>query len=244
MEARGGFPTVGILVTAFQFVFSRAADFVRVLALPFLVLLASTFADRFSLPVVVELATALLRVLIGVLMAVTVHRFTLLGRSSVPRFGVLMPRRREWRFFLWVLLGLLSANAFILLVTEGARPVGQFSVAAGLAIAFAAVLPLMYVFARMSLVLPATALNRRASLRWSWAMTEGNGWRVASLVIIVPALVHLPFLFAAVWVANSWAGGFTVRLAYEALTIPLVVAQIVLLSLVYRELEWGACESN
>jgi hypothetical protein len=45
-----------------------------------------------------------------------------------------------------------------------------------------------YVAGRLTLVLPALAVDRRRSLRQAWRLSTGNGWRLvaASLLVLVP----------------------------------------------------------
>lgn len=63
----------------------------------------------------------------------------------------------------------------------------QFLVVLWIAIFFA-VPAASYVAGRLSLVLPALAVDRRRPLRHAWRMTAGNGWRLvaASLLVLVP----------------------------------------------------------
>lgn len=63
----------------------------------------------------------------------------------------------------------------------------QFVVVLWISIFFA-VPAASYVAGRMSLVLPALAVDRRRPLRHAWRMTAGNGWRLvaASLLVLVP----------------------------------------------------------
>ena len=57
---------------------------------------------------------------------------------------------------------------------------------------FLASLPALYLVARLSLVFPATAIDRPASLRWAWRTSRGNGWRLVVVVTVLPWLVsHL-----------------------------------------------------
>jgi hypothetical protein len=57
---------------------------------------------------------------------------------------------------------------------------------------FLASLPALYLVARLSLVFPATAIDRHVGLRWAWRMSRGNGWRLVVVVTVLPWLVsHL-----------------------------------------------------
>ncbi|MDR4485882.1 MAG: hypothetical protein R3B95_22310, partial [Nitrospirales bacterium] len=63
-------------------------------------------------------------------------------------------------------------------------------------------IPFAYIVGRMSLLLPATAIDLHPSFSSAWDLSEGNGWRVAMLVGGVP----LAFIViqALIWVVPSW----------------------------------------
>ena len=72
----------------------------------------------------------------------------------------------------------------------------SLAVSAAVAVAFIApvllVLPfVLYASARLSLVLPATAIGQRPTLKGSWRLSRSNGWRLA-LVMLLPSLVLIP----------------------------------------------------
>lgn len=52
-------------------------------------------------------------------------------------------------------------------------------------------IPFGYVIGRLSLLLPAIAVDLQVSLRSVWAQSKGNGWRIALLVGWIPALFLL-----------------------------------------------------
>jgi hypothetical protein len=92
-------------------------------------------------------------------------------------------------------------------------------------------LPMLYVFGRLCLIFPATALDLGPNAGWSWTLTRGNGWR---LLIIVGGL---PF-----------AVGYAISLLYrsDATTVEwlvltvvgfvLLAVEIAAISISYREL--------
>jgi len=92
-------------------------------------------------------------------------------------------------------------------------------------------LPLYYLVSRWSLVFPSSAIGmRRMSLRWSWQLSAGNGWRLTLLIGLPPVASGLLFsllptsdsIFLAMLVAVAW---------------PIVIAiEIGLLSLSYAYL--------
>lgn len=52
-------------------------------------------------------------------------------------------------------------------------------------------IPALYVLGRVSLVFPATAIDRKVSLKWSWIRTKNNGWRMFVVVGLFPWLLSV-----------------------------------------------------
>ena len=98
--------------------------------------------------------------------------------------------------------------------------------------ALAIALFLSYIYVRLAMVLPATAVEDGTSFERAWLLTSGNGFRI----IFVIVLSTLPVLVAAVALMYILIGGFlgvfAAILARHA--IPLVA--ICALSVSYREL--------
>lgn len=56
-------------------------------------------------------------------------------------------------------------------------------------------LPFMYLVGRFSLIFPATALDLRASLKWSWNATRNNGLNILCVVGLLPWLLYFLLSF-------------------------------------------------
>jgi hypothetical protein len=175
----------------------RRREFAWALAVPLALLAGLSLARYFAREVLQAAGWALFVVYCGVfaafftLFAVTCHRLVLLA----PRMPAARWSWRESRFLFWVVtlwliylvvwwLGLLvAANTW----WRGGDVVGWTKV-----IEFVASIPALYLIARLSLVFPATAIDRPAGLRWAWRMSRGNGWRLVVVVTVLPWLVsHL-----------------------------------------------------
>jgi len=53
-----------------------------------------------------------------------------------------------------------------------------------------------YLAARISILLPRTAIDKRPSLEWVWSVTAGNGWRLFIIVGLLPVLIStIPMVF-------------------------------------------------
>jgi hypothetical protein len=154
-----------------------------------------------------------LRAVVACIVLVAWHRVVMLKRRDtqggvMPAFGP-----REIRYLLvWIGLSLAFVAVFaavvvamtalqflamlvlyvLLLLVGAADALGvgqhdQFLVLLWISVFFA--LPAAsYVTGRLTLVLPALAIDRRRPFRQAWRMSAGNGWRLvaASLIVLVP----------------------------------------------------------
>ena len=125
------------------------------------------------------------------LLAVNVHRLILKANNQV----VLYPWTwRETRFMGWlVLIYFYFGLLFVLGVAVISLPSGYVLFKNGGwtdELLWALVtLPSGYLVVRLSLLLPATALDRRHRMTWAWKLTEGNGWRLLALLWLLPMLI-------------------------------------------------------
>ena len=120
--------------------------------------------------------------------AISCHRLVILGVGSLPSAWGLFWSRRETRFLGWS--ALIGGIAWVLLL------VAAFSLEYGvlplsLVLIFVPVANLVYVIPRLSLVLPATAIGQRPTLKGSWRLSRSNGWRLV-LVMLLPSLLLIP----------------------------------------------------
>jgi hypothetical protein len=153
------------------------------------------------------------RTAIATVVLVAWHRLVMLKLGDVNGSGSIGLGMRELRYFIaWILLSvgfvgvfgaviaLMAAFQFLVmlllylvLILAGLADtlvVGQrdqFVVVLWISVFFA--LPAAsYVSGRLSLVLPAMAVDRRRPLRQAWRLSQGNGWRlvVATMFVLVP----------------------------------------------------------
>lgn len=146
--------------------------------------------------------------------AVSYHRSILIGEHAVSWFGVPGWTMRETRFFLWFIAmylvamlfgGLVSAAVTFLALMLGGM-MGDTSAAMEhpaffIIIALVVLVPMAYIVGRMSLILPAVAIDLRPSLNWALSLSEGNGWRVALLV------GGTPIIFVGLGMLILWSLG-------------------------------------
>ncbi len=133
----------------------------------------------------------LIQALAGVLFSVTCYRILILGPGSIPnKWGVYFTRR-ELRYLTYsVALG-LGAGGFLAVPLVGVFFLGSTS-APGVLLLTGIVVVLVYVSARLFLLLPGLAVDQAWTLRACWATTRDHVWRLVALTIIAGLLVYLP----------------------------------------------------
>lgn len=168
--------------------------------------------------------------------ATIIHRVVLLGEHSLPnRWGIFWTER-ETRFLGWLIgiwflyFGLSLPTDIIFMVFSEAF--------AGWHLAWIATI-LSYILVayfegRFSLVLPATAIDRRSDFKESWAMSRGNGMMIA-VALVVPAMILIP-VELALYGAIDESFKPVVDLVWLLLVLPIFAIEIAIISLAYNKL--------
>lgn len=171
-------------------------------------------------------------------LAVGWHRYVLRGEtpdSYRPRWTMVHTRLWGWSV---LLASMLRAPELILAPFEPEASPYLLALVAMLLLVVT-----LYLDARLSLVLPATALSHPASLSRSWRSTTGNGCRIAIAYCLVLFPLAIAFLPAADFMNDSLEpGAFDpirggVTLAAVWVTFPFFTClEIGILSHAYRHL--------
>ena len=241
-DAGGQLPVIRIIAEAFLFPFVCWRALFTTLRWPVVATVAAyTMAQLFyvyDMPGLMLLGILLLGAGF-VYLAVACHRYVLMGAEAVHDIGRLRWSWRETRFLGWVLAiwflacfagFLVPALIFTiwssLLSTEQESAIWAVILIGLLGFGVAA-----FVFGRMALLLPATALDRRENIGWAFDRSAGNAWRMAVVAGVLPMLLsELPGLM-------YWMGdGFAVIVLLGLVTVLFWIVEIVALSLSYREL--------
>lgn len=233
-------PITGIFLSAYAFLFSNFSVFVRSLLVPgvafVVVIFAAAFVDADGAYQQLFYLGVLLIVFVSAQAAVSVHRIVLLGADSVPRYGRVIPTKREARFFLLVVLGYASLVLFMLLfmtiqpTTTGVS--GAATVVWGIG--------WLYFISRLLLLLPATALDRKIDQYHAWRISQGNGWRLLALLFVLPGLTSI--LVGIIidrpleWVSTRLGVDWLATIGGVLVHAPIFVAEIIMLSLAYQVL--------
>lgn len=173
----------------------------------------------------------ILSLLVYTLLAVNVHRVLLRAEKPVlSRWTMRETRFLGWLIVIYVYFALIFA---LLGLVIGSMTVDALDLVGGdwtAALAFLLLsLPGAYLGARLSLLLPATAVDKRQGFAWAWALTDGNGFRLVALLWV------LPFAYSTLmpdWVADNAVLYLAANLAYSAGT----ALEVALLSAVFSTL--------
>jgi len=199
--------------------------------LPFLLLVALSAAVTQNLSLHITLLFLVPLVALITVFSVITHRIALLGEESAPRWGFIRWTPRETYFAVHLaLVGCVGLLPILL-----ARVV-QFP-----ALILAAPPVLLYVWARLILVFPATAIDARLSLVGSWRLTQNHQLFMVAVVFLMVVFMAIFQRIAAIMIQPLPA--FPILL--PLVTIPLGVVPIILLSMAYAEIydyEYGSSQ--
>lgn len=189
------------------------------------------FLDPFSPSSVVVVS---IQRIFWIIFAVAWHRFILLGPGRARTTSGIDIKQRELDFFAYVLvIFFISVGPYYVVMMRIITPVGWLALV--LLYWPWLILPLV---ARMSLVLPAAAIERRISFAQAWTMTRGATWRVVSIGVLCGLPLSILFQLTYGPLLLSVAGSFPLMMLVEMAGTIIVFLQIAIaaagLSLTYR----------
>ena len=228
-----------VVVAAFRTLRVRWFEFLRALAVPamglslieYLTSYDVTTTWKFVLPQLVAL-------LLYVLFAVTCHRLVLKRSGDVPAYGQLMWAWRETWFATWlvgitILAVLAVAPIYTIMISwVGTDPDPEHPL---MWLFYVVLLPFYFLLARLSLVLPAVAVDERPNLPWAWRLGRGNSLPLFILVGILPWLSTLAL--ASLHRDNA---SIPESVMLNLVGLAVLAFEIVLLSFAYRVLTGGS----
>jgi hypothetical protein len=234
----GPIPVVSIIRDAIVIPWRKRATMFRALLgisaiLIALEMILPPVGERQQMSPVSSLVFAVLLGLAFTVFAVTCHRLVLLGGESVPKYGLTKWSSRETRFVGWALLGYFCIlSVWVLLSIPVLGLLLMFHLSSNpwvLVVVYLVMIPCGYVFARLSVLLPATAVDERPNVKWAREVTEGNGWRLVLIVGVLPVVL---------WAGPSYLLGHSlfVDVLIHVAACLLYVVQIAALSLSYQHL--------
>lgn len=232
---------IAALTEAYRGAWNNLGEMLRLIWLPGLLwialsVIAALIADREQpvLQFLVETATLFLWPII----AVAWHRFVLVGDVQPGNFH-LQFGRREGRFLLvsfgLVLLlmpGYLISMATMTLKDPAAGPSASLIGFFGLLLMLVGI----YYFVRLSLLMPAVAIDEPINARLILERTRNNFWRLLALVF----LASVPII-ALIWLIATLANAiglpdFVPLVVYAVIYVFFAIVNVAILSIAYREL--------
>jgi hypothetical protein len=257
-----------------HFLWTNRLDLIRMIAAPVLALailhvaLSSVFKDYatsqesgisvlqfFALVVAIALPTVFY-----VMFAVAWHRRCLRPEEQTTILAALKWDRRKTQFLLrFILISVISVVAAlpVLIVSSivgGAGGLGMGASGAGgpttatlivQLVKLVTIFAVMLVQVRLSLLLPATALDQKLTLLEAWAIGQGNSWRLLAVLLlsVAPAMVIVLLVGSAIGAISHATGlgglltyRFIAQLALDFASYIVVAASVSALSMSYRAL--------
>ncbi len=223
-------PMLQIIKRAASIVWNDKFNLLRALVIPYIMMiLIENFLPHIvvKLGIVTGLVIGVLKSLVYAQFVVSCHRLILLGGNSIPKFGIIIPRKREFRYWGWTLgFGFIIAigGAILIYLLDF---IGVDHKGIGIILVC---IPVFYVIARWTLILPAVAVDQRASLKWAWEQSKSNGFRILALL----AIPVIPIYGLITLITDD--SPFILSGLVMLLRFILTVIGIIYISLTYKEL--------
>ena len=212
-----GFKEVTLAAIGYVILYKR--PLAKALLVPFVLFMLLDVTELFEPNLLVSIVTGVLALMVQTVFAITTHRMILLGPNSVPEWGLFKWSKRETFFALHVIgLGLTMVPIALL----GLIPIVGLAIAIG---------TMCWVFARLSLVFPAIAIDQGVSFKLSWDLTKNRQLLMFLVVVVFPLALMIP---ANLLSFLPYSFLLTSLLATFA-TVFMVAALSVSYRLIYRE---------
>lgn len=154
-------------------------------------------ADLGSIPVL-SISVGLASFLMFATYAVRIHRVMLLDDPAGARAPL---TGRDWRYLGWTFALLAIGNTLYRLL-HGLVPLNAVSPVLYYTSALVMSVPGLYIWARLCLLLPSTALDQKIRLRDAWRLTEGANWQFFFVTVGWSAVAY----WLWVWTSRATAG--------------------------------------
>lgn len=236
-------PVIDIIIEAFWQPWKYKLQFFNMLALPMAMVVG--ISTVWSVVSVENNSLNILLNLVYVLsisfFAIKCHRFVLISNETrVPSINAPM-LKRVLAFFMWLIIVYIVVGIVLMIFmtigmntfsdSELMKTSHYFTDNNFSWLRLALMLPAGYVLARLSLVFPATAVDERTSMKWSWMVSKNNGIRIFALIGVLPWFTSI--LLDLLWREN----GTMFEYVFLSILGYLVVAvEIFILSITFREL--------
>ena len=224
-----------VMAGAFYYVYENRVPLAKALSLPFSAFLIIGFIEESEMdgPISYLLLMAL-GFFLQVIFAITTHRILLLGKESVPEFGLRSWSKRETFYFLHFLGLLLMLIAPALLIMLIAPVLLSFITFIGAAIAMVVS---FWVLSRLSLVFPGIAVDKGVSFQMSWDLTKDYQLLMLLVVIVCPVLLAIPSILLSLipypFILTNFVSTLVIVLTNFVSTL-VIVFEVAALSMAYQ----------
>jgi hypothetical protein len=229
-------PIKKIIVEAFLIPWNKRKRLISALLIPSTVILTNNIVSRLidqNYGFVLELPFLIIGIIFSSIFAITCHRLILLGDDSVSRFGIMRWSKRETRFLGWA-IGLSMLTLLVVFMT-GLLLLGFIKIGVEKSwnkiLIYVFMILAGYIFARLSLLFPSTAIDQRNNISWAWNLSRANGWRLFLLVAVLPIIMALFQTFIL-----HGAATFFETILVRVIGLILLPVEIAALSLSYKSL--------
>lgn len=201
MDDDTGLPVADTAMATLRELGQKWPELVKALILPAAVLTAVEIVSfRYEQSAANIALTWLIGIPFYVLFAVVCHRTIILGSSSLRSSIGLFWSERELRFLGWIVI--LTILSWLWVLVAGVIALIIPGRILGIPLSVVALLLLSaYLFARLSMVYPATATDNRTSIKDAWYLTYNNGIRICLTI----ALTASPFLLLSVGMSFAFS---------------------------------------
>lgn len=226
-------PVIESVVATWQAIFREGIVLLVAVAIPALAISVIEFVSlEFPRQFPYTLIFWLLSAPFLVLFAVVCHRSIILGGASLPNRLGLSWSARETRFLGWT-IAIIVVTWFLAWLFRFLAVIVALILPAGIWLAaFSILLLLGYLYVRLAMVLPATAVEDDTSFDRAWSLTGGNGLRVLGVIVLAAA----PVLAAIIVLGLVLSGRPDLWIIFELAHHALGLVGICALSVSYREL--------
>jgi len=183
-----------LIIKSIKDIFDNYESIGKAILIPTVLLLILNFAsssfaspdERFS---ITSIFFVFISILVDIVILITVHRILILGKDSVPYWGIQKFEQREFNFFLKYLI---VAIVFIVLVAVTTSVLHFLGISIVASLFLTMIIGTIFI-SRVSLVFPAIAVDTKMSLKESFEFTKDFKLLIFVTVIVFPILFSLVF---------------------------------------------------
>lgn len=218
-------------------VYRKRASLLSALLIPTIgILLIGALSNELGSSSIARTFLALAGIPFYVIIATVCHRVVLLGENSLPhRWGMFWTERETrflgWLIGIWFLYFALSLPTGIILALLSEEVLGWNATWIA---TFLSYIIVAYFEGRFSLVLPATAIDKRSDFKESWAMSRGKGMMIA-IALVIPVVILIP-IEISLYDAVAEELSPIVDLVWLLIALPIFAIEIAIVSLAYDKL--------